>query len=93
MSKLKNSRATRFNPPSNNAKIDHSNDIPGPGVYEVYSGINKDGRFHYSKFENSRVRTFGRGSDRKGLGEDKSDTPGPGSYELETTFVGPDLKG
>jgi hypothetical protein len=39
------------------------------------------------------VRTFGRGSERKGLGEDKSDTPGPGSYELETTFVGPDLKG
>jgi hypothetical protein len=32
LSKLKNSRATRFNPPSTNTKIDHSNDIPGPGV-------------------------------------------------------------
>jgi len=35
LSKLKNSKAPKFNPGLNEPKIDKTNEIPGPGIYDI----------------------------------------------------------
>jgi len=77
LSKFKGSGATKIDPPR---RLNHSRSAstaPGPGTYDNYDSINRSGTYAPSNFENSFVRTIGKGN-RSQLAR-TTGTPGPGN--------------
>ena len=54
--------------------------MPAPGAYEITPGINKDGKFMFSKYTSSKATVFNP-SRSKRFASDSPYGPGPGHYQ------------
>lgn len=65
---------------------------PGPGYYELPGTMDKDcGKQQVSQYKTVRVRRFGT-SQRPELANEKTKTPGPGTYRPPSDFGYLDFK-
>lgn len=82
VSKFKSTPGFRFVPPANKSRVNKQTDTPA--FYDDKLGINKLGKYFYSKFKNSGVRSFGKAV-RSFNGKNKN-LPGPGTYIIPSDF-------
>ena len=61
--------------------------VPGPGQYKQGGEISASGTYFISKFNSSGATRFGRSMRSSlALSRDMQDSPGPGSYNMQSEF-------